>query len=48
MRLEDHGAELPFSGDYWITTGWGTSWFKPTGYDDKWILNNALWDPEST
>ncbi len=47
MSLTVEGGDPPpFVGEYWITTGWGTSWFRPEGYDDNWVLDYAEWTPE--
>jgi hypothetical protein len=39
--LEDGGAELPFLGEYWIATRWGTSAMLTQGNENEWILTQG-------
>ena len=38
---EASGAELPFLGEYWIATRWGTSSLQPQNAENEWVLTQG-------
>ena len=38
---EASGADLPFLGEYWIATRWGTSSLQPHNAENEWVLTQG-------
>lgn len=50
LRLDDGDGndadDLPFAGEYWQVTSYGTAWFQGSGDTSKWVLLDYEWTPE--
>ncbi len=44
FTLDDGGADLPFSGDWYIATNWGAAQMRFTGDTADWVLTEANYD----
>lgn len=48
MRIDDgegnDADDLPFAGEYWQATSYGTAWFQPSGDASKWVLLDYEWE----